>query len=112
MHLLLRFLSGQLTGEGGEPEAPFEQVVPVLEVVTQVGVGAWRVELLIRDGATGHYRLGVACDGATAHARAIARPRSAAAAGACAARVEDTPHLVGRLVTEPERQIAQVLRRV
>ncbi|HLI26170.1 MAG TPA: DUF4011 domain-containing protein [Chloroflexota bacterium] len=73
-------LSAPLTSEGGEPESPFEEAVADalrargLTVVSQVGIGPYRIDLAIKDEA-GRYVLGIECDGATYHSAPTARDR-------------------------------------
>jgi very-short-patch-repair endonuclease len=74
-------LLGELVSEGGEPESPFEQAVADallsrgLRVVSQVGVGGYRIDLGIKDELSGRYLLGIECDGATYHSTKTARDR-------------------------------------
>jgi very-short-patch-repair endonuclease len=74
-------LLGEITAEGGEPDSPFEVAVADalaargLRVVYQVGVGAFRIDLGIKDAATDRYLLGIECDGATYHSSRTARDR-------------------------------------
>jgi len=74
-------LLGDITAAGGEPESPFEEAVARaleaegLSVVSQVGVGAFRIDLAIRDGDADVYLLGIECDGATYHSSKTARDR-------------------------------------
>jgi very-short-patch-repair endonuclease len=91
VHLLRRYLEfaergpvallGEVTAEGGAPESPFEQAVAGaltargLRVVPQVGVGAFRIDLGIKDEASDRYLLGIECDGATYHSSRTARDR-------------------------------------
>ena len=73
-------LDAEITGTG-EPESPFEEAVLAAlrgrghEVVSQVGVSGYRIDLAIRsiDGAT--FDLGIECDGATYHRSPAARDR-------------------------------------
>lgn len=91
VHLLRSYLSfakvgpialeSVITSEGGDPESPFEEAVATaltragLEIVPQVGVGGYRIDIGVRDPDTGHYILGVECDGATYHSSKTARDR-------------------------------------
>lgn len=91
VHLLRRYLEfaeqgptallGAVTSEGGEPDSPFEwSVLNALEarglrVVSQVGVGGFRIDLGIKDEYTDRYLLGIECDGATYHSSRTARDR-------------------------------------
>lgn len=91
VHLLRRYMEfaergpiallDGIAAERGEPESPFEQAVADaldrrgLRVVSQVGVGGYRIDLGIRDEASGRYLLGVECDGATYHSSKTARDR-------------------------------------
>ncbi|MBX5491291.1 MAG: DUF4011 domain-containing protein [Chloroflexi bacterium] len=74
-------LLAPLTSEGGHPESPFEVAVADalhargLTVVSQVGVGPYRIDLAIKDEVTGRYLLGIECDGATYHSAPTARDR-------------------------------------
>ncbi|MDQ6832203.1 MAG: DUF3320 domain-containing protein, partial [Chloroflexota bacterium] len=74
-------LLGEITAEGGEPESPFEEAVVTalqahgLRVVSQVGVGGFRIDIGIKDEATDRYLLGIECDGATYHSSRTARDR-------------------------------------
>ncbi|HEY9857834.1 MAG TPA: AAA domain-containing protein, partial [Stenomitos sp.] len=74
-------LLGELTEEGGEPESPFETSVADalmahgLRVVSQVGVGGFRIDLGVKDEERDLYLLGVECDGATYHSSKTARDR-------------------------------------
>jgi very-short-patch-repair endonuclease len=91
VHLLRRYLEyaeqgprallGEIAAEGGEPESPFELAVADalaargLRIVAQVGVGAFRIDLGIKDEASDRYVLGIECDGATYHSSRTARDR-------------------------------------
>lgn len=74
-------LLGEITKEGGDPESPFEEAVLAalqargLPVVTQVGVGGYRIDLAIKDEHSDRYVLGIECDGATYHRTPTARDR-------------------------------------
>ncbi|HLA63454.1 MAG TPA: DUF3320 domain-containing protein [Rhodothermales bacterium] len=74
-------LEAALAG-GRTPAAPFEEAVAAAlvaagyEVVPQVGVGGFRVDLAVVDpDKPGRYLLGVVCDGATYHSARTARDR-------------------------------------
>ena len=91
VHLLRKYLEfadqgpiallGEITAAGGEYESDFEEAVADalreqgLEVVPQVGVGGFRIDLGIKDPNADCYLLGVECDGATYHSSKIARDR-------------------------------------
>jgi very-short-patch-repair endonuclease len=74
-------LAAPLIREDGEPESPFEEAVAAalrqrgLNIVSQVGIGPYRIDLAIKDEATGRYVLGIECDGATYHRSPTARDR-------------------------------------
>ena len=74
-------LLGAITAEGGTPDSPFEESVMSalmargLRVVSQVGVGGFRIDIGIKDDLTDRYVLGIECDGATYHSSATARDR-------------------------------------
>lgn len=74
-------LLGEIASEGGEPESPFEEAVILalqergLRVVSQVGVGGFRIDIGVKDEAADRYLLGVECDGATYHSSKTARDR-------------------------------------
>jgi very-short-patch-repair endonuclease len=74
-------LLGAITAEGGDFGSPFEAAVAEalgqrgLRVVSQVGVGAFRIDLGIKDDAADRYLLGIECDGATYHSSRTARDR-------------------------------------
>lgn len=74
-------LLGEITAEGGDPDSPFEEAVADaltkcgLRVVSQVGVGAFRIDLGIKDDTSDRYILGIECDGATYHSSKTARDR-------------------------------------
>ncbi len=74
-------LLGEITAEGGESESPFESAVVTtlqahgLRVVSQVGVGGFRIDIGIKDEVADRYLLGVECDGATYHSSRTARDR-------------------------------------
>ncbi len=75
-------LPAQNSGSQGEMESPFEEAVAAhlekrgWEVVPQVGVSGYRVDLGIRHpDKAGLYLAGVECDGATYHSSATARDR-------------------------------------
>jgi very-short-patch-repair endonuclease len=91
LHLLRKYLEfaeqgpvtlmREITSEGGEPDSPFEEAVLIaleaqgLEVVPQVGVGGYRIDIGVRDQDTGRYLLGIECDGAAYHSSKTARDR-------------------------------------
>jgi very-short-patch-repair endonuclease len=109
-------LLGELTEEGGEPESPFETSVADalmahgLRVVSQVGVGGFRIDLGIKDEERDIYLLGVECDGATYHSSKTARDRDRL-------RQEVLENLGWRIhriwstdwLKDPEREIKKVL---
>lgn len=75
-------LPAQDEGSLGETESPFEQAVAIAleargwQVVTQVGVSGFRIDLGIRHpDHAGLYLAGIECDGATYHSSATARDR-------------------------------------
>lgn len=74
-------LLSEVTSEGGEPDSPFEEAVidalmaNGLHVVSQVGVGGFRIDIGIQDPDSSRYILGVECDGATYHSSRTARDR-------------------------------------
>jgi very-short-patch-repair endonuclease len=74
-------LLSAITAEGGTPDSPFEESVigaltaHGLRVVSQVGVGGFRIDIGIKDDLTDRYVLGIECDGATYHSSATARDR-------------------------------------
>jgi very-short-patch-repair endonuclease len=75
-------LPAQDSGSQGEMESPFEQAVAAQlerrnwQVVPQVGVSGYRIDLGIRHpDHAGLYLAGVECDGATYHSSATARDR-------------------------------------
>lgn len=75
-------LPAQDTGSQGEMESPFEEAVAAQlerrgwQVVPQVGVSGYRIDLGIRHpDHSGIYLAGVECDGATYHGSATARDR-------------------------------------
>ena len=75
-------LPAQDIGSQGEMESPFEEAVAAQlerrgwQVVPQVGVSGYRIDLGIRHpGQAGLYLAGVECDGATYHSSATARDR-------------------------------------
>jgi very-short-patch-repair endonuclease len=75
-------LPAQNTGSQGEMESPFEEAVAAQlerrgwQVVPQVGVSGYRIDLGIRHpDHSGIYLAGVECDGATYHGSATARDR-------------------------------------
>jgi very-short-patch-repair endonuclease/ribosomal protein L17 len=74
-------LLADLSSEGGEPESPFEEAVVDalqshgLRIVSQVGVGAFRIDMAVKDEVSDHYILGIECDGATYHSSKTARDR-------------------------------------
>lgn len=75
-------LPGQEQGSKGGPESPFEAAVAEAlqalgwEVVPQVGVSGFRVDLGIRHpGRAGRFLAGIECDGATYYRAATARDR-------------------------------------
>ncbi|PZU71357.1 MAG: DNA helicase, partial [Brevundimonas sp.] len=77
-----RALAGADTGSLGGYDSPFEEAVANAlrqkgwQVVTQVGVSSFRIDLAVVDpDAPGRYLAGVECDGATYHRSATARDR-------------------------------------
>lgn len=74
-------LLGEITSEGGDFDSPFEELVADaltardLRVVSQVGVGSFRIDLGIKDEHSERYLLGIECDGATYHSSKTARDR-------------------------------------
>lgn len=75
-------LAGALESLGGEYDSPLEESIADAirglgyEVVSQVGVGGYRIDLGVVDPATsGRFILGVECDGATYHSTPTARDR-------------------------------------
>lgn len=69
-------------GSAGSPESPFEEAVAGelqrrgWQVVTQVGVSDFRIDLGVKHpDRTGAYLAGVECDGRTYHSSATARDR-------------------------------------
>lgn len=91
VHLLRKYLEfadqgpiallGEITAVGGEYESSFEEAVADalssrgLNVIPQVGVGGFRIDLGIKDPDADRYVLGIECDGATYHSSKIARDR-------------------------------------
>jgi very-short-patch-repair endonuclease len=75
-------LSAEIESQGGDFESPFEESVAEAarslgyEIVPQVGVGGFRIDLGVVDpGAPGRFLLGIECDGATYHSTPTARDR-------------------------------------
>ncbi len=74
-------LLGETTAEHGEPESPFEEAVATtltargLRLVSQVGVGGYRIDFGVREDGSDRYILGIECDGATYHSSRTARDR-------------------------------------
>lgn len=76
-----RALLGAITTQGGDVESPFEGAVADaleshgLKVVTQVGVGGFRIDLGVKAPDSDRYLLGIECDGARYHESKTARDR-------------------------------------
>jgi very-short-patch-repair endonuclease len=75
-------LRSEIESLGGEYESPFEESVADAvralgyEVLPQVGVGGFRIDLGVIDpNARGQFTLGIECDGATYHSSPTARDR-------------------------------------
>ena len=75
-------LEGAVTGDGGEPESPFEEAVVDelkargLTVRSQIGCSGYRIDIGVVDQANpSRFILGVECDGATYHSSKTARDR-------------------------------------
>src|SRR5438270_10458542 len=91
VHLLRKYLEfaeqgpiallNEITAAGGEYESQFEEAVADalqsrgLQVVPQIGVGGFRIDLGVKDPSAERYLLGIECDGATYHPSKIARDR-------------------------------------
>ncbi len=69
------------SSEGGEPDSPFEEVVLAAlksrghDVVPQVGVAGYRIDIGVKSATGSGYVLGIECDGYTYHATPAARDR-------------------------------------
>ncbi|MHB8644414.1 MAG: DUF3320 domain-containing protein [Thermomicrobiales bacterium] len=109
-------LLGEVTAEGGEPESPFEAAVVLalqvhgLSVVSQVGVGGFRIDIGIKDEALDRYLLGIECDGATYHSSKTARDRDRLRQQV----LENLGWRIHRIwstdwVKDPDREMAKVL---
>lgn len=75
-------LTAEIESQGGNFDSPFEESVAEAvrdlgyEVVPQVGVGGFRIDLGVVDpAAPGRFVLGIECDGATYHSTPTARDR-------------------------------------
>ena len=72
----------EMPGAGGEPDSDFEISVgyilksPEYEIVPQVGVAGFSIDIGVRDSAhPGRYLAGIECDGAAYHSAKSARDR-------------------------------------
>jgi very-short-patch-repair endonuclease len=109
-------LLGEITAEGGEPESPFEEAVADalqahgLRVISQVGVGGFRIDLGIKHPTSDYYILGVECDGATYHSSHTARDRDRLRQQVLE-RLGWTIHRVWSTdwLKDPERELAKAL---
>jgi very-short-patch-repair endonuclease len=77
-----RALAEEVEALGGDYESPFEEAVAAAvrdlgyQVIPQVGVGGFRIDLGVVDpAAPGRFVLGIECDGATYHSTPTARDR-------------------------------------